>query len=113
MANIPENLQMNVSLSDAYLLLDVATPPTPPPNQWLTGYNERNVFQTAIGEVQPNETQTIISAVLTLSYHPQHIYVYVAEDFTEYNDVRTRLSGPQTPLHSSTRSPSPMGTTQS
>ena len=43
----------------------------------------------AIGEVQPNETKTITSAVLTLSYHPQHIYiyVYVAEDFTEYNDV--------------------------
>ena len=35
MANNPEvsNLQMNVSLSDAYLLLDVATPPAPPPNQ--------------------------------------------------------------------------------
>ena len=33
MANTPENLQMNVSLSDAYLLLDVATPPAPPPNQ--------------------------------------------------------------------------------
>ena len=32
MANTPENLQMNVSLSDAYLLLDVATPPTPPPS---------------------------------------------------------------------------------
>ena len=31
MANTPENLQMNVSLSDAYLLLDVTTPPTPPP----------------------------------------------------------------------------------
>ena len=45
------------------------------------------MFQTAIGEVQPNETKTITSAVLTLSYHPQHIYVYVAEDFTEYNDV--------------------------
>ena len=87
MANTPENLQMNVTLSDAYLLLDVATPPTPPPNQWLTGYCERNVFPMAIGEVQPNETKTITSAVLTLSYHPQHIYVYVAEDFTEYNDV--------------------------
>ena len=57
-----------VTLSDAYLLLDVATPPTPPPNQWLTGYCERNVFQTAIGEVQPNETKTITSAVLTLSH---------------------------------------------
>ena len=41
----------------------------------------------AIGEVQPNETKTITSAVLTLSYHPQHIYIYVAEDSTEYNDV--------------------------
>ena len=29
----------------------------------------------------------ITSAVLTLSYHPQHIYIYVAEDFIEYNDV--------------------------
>ena len=67
MANTPDlsNLQMNVSLSGAYLLLDVATPPTPPPNQWLTGYCERNVFQTAIGEVQLNETKTITSAVLT------------------------------------------------
>ena len=72
-----------MSLSDAYLLLDVATPPTPPPNTWLSGYCERNVFQTVIGEVQPNETKTITSAVLTLSYHPQHIYIYVAE----YNDV--------------------------
>ena len=27
------NLDMNVTLSDAYLLLDVATPPTPPPTQ--------------------------------------------------------------------------------
>ena len=31
LASTPENLQMNVSLSDACLLLDVATPPTPPP----------------------------------------------------------------------------------
>lgn len=83
-----QNLDMNVTLSDAYLLLDVATPPAPPPNQWLTGYCERNVFQTAIGEVQPNETKTITSAVYTLSYHPQHIYIYVAEDFTEYNNVQ-------------------------
>ena len=45
------------------------------------------MFQTAIGEVQPNETKTITSAVYTLSYHPQHIYIYVAEDFTEYNNV--------------------------
>ena len=44
------------------------------------------MFQTAIGEVQPNETKTITSAVYTLSYHPQHIYIYVAEDFTEYNN---------------------------
>ena len=66
---------MCVTLSDAYiLLLDAATPP---PNTWLSGYCERNVFQTAIGEVQPNETKTITSAVLTLSYHPQHIYMFM------------------------------------
>ena len=65
MANTPANLQMNVSLSDAYLLLDVATPPSPPPNEWLSGYCERNVFPMAIGEVLPNETKTITSAVLT------------------------------------------------
>ena len=90
------NLDMNVTLSDAYLLLDVATPPTPPPNQWLTGYCERNVFQTAIGEVQPNETKTLTSAVYTLSYHPQHIYIYVAEDFTEYNNVQKAVRSTDT-----------------
>ena len=68
MANRPTNLDMNITLSNAYLLLlDVATPPTHPPNTWLSGYCERNVFQTAIGEVQPNEAKAITSAVLTLT----------------------------------------------
>ena len=46
--------------------------------------------------MQPNETKTITSAVYTLSYHPQHIYIYVAEDFTEYNNVQKAMRSTDT-----------------